>query len=287
MKRPTNIITESTSKKYVIGLSTMAAALLFFLFSGFVFGNQDRAEVQQTPLHEPLHVRGAGELIIEEWTYNSDENLMVVTLNLDQSTTLLNDQLIFTAQEKENPQRELPTRIEYHDEYRYVISIQEISSSFDVIALDIAKDKRSEHSYVQDEQSTFKGGDEREELARVYTDQRKVKTDQTLSLQTEQEYEVGAVSQEIKEAKKSIKDKKEQILTIDERLKEMDQKIVELESERLFETDEEKERTTARIEKLENEKDRLLREATENETMIQTIKEKLTMLEEKREMIAN
>lgn len=286
MKRQTKVITEGTTKKYLIGLSTMTVALLFFLFSGFVFGDQNQAKVQQTPLDEPLNLRGAGNLVIEDWIYNPSTNLMIVTLNIDKSTTNFNDSLTFVAQEREHPERKLLTTVEYHDESSYVISIQQVSPSFDVMALDINKKERDDLS-LEKEQTSPKGGKEKDELARIYTDQRKVKIDKTLSIQTEQEYELSAVHQDIKKAKETMKEKEKQMQSIDDRLKEMDQKKVELESERLYETEEEKKQTDTQIHQIENEKERLNRKATEYETTIQTMREKLKMLKEKRNMISS
>ncbi|MFG6116940.1 hypothetical protein ACGTN9_17450 [Halobacillus sp. MO56] len=285
MNRQTKLITDSTSKKYLMGLSVMAMALLFFLSSGFLFGEEDRSKVQQTPLNKPLNLRGAGELKIENWTYNPSKKLMVVTLNIDKSTSLLNDKLSFVAQEKEHPKRDLPTKVEYHDERRYVISIQQVSSSFDVMALDINKEETNSFMSGTEEQISLKGGEEEKELARIYTDQQEVKQDQTLSIQTEQEYEVSAVSLDLRQAKQKVTDKERQIKKIEEQLKEIDQKIVELESQRLYETEKVKEQTDAQIAQLENEVDRLQREATEHETAIQALQEKIKMLEEKREML--
>ncbi|UOQ94046.1 hypothetical protein MUO14_03490 [Halobacillus shinanisalinarum] len=285
MKKQTNVVREGTSKMYLIGLGTMTAALLFFLCSGFVFGSQNQVNVQQTPLNEQLNLSGSGEMIIEEWTYNPNRQLMVVTLNIDKSTDLLGDPLTFIAQEKANSQRKVPTTIEYHDEGQYVISIQDVSPSFEVMALDVHKHKEKDEELLDDPQQEMKGGEEVKELARIYADQRKVKTDSTLTIQTEQEYEIAALSRDIKGAKQTMQDKEKQIQRIEQKLHDIDQELVELESKRLYETGEEKEQTNARIRQLENEKDQLNREATENETTIQTIQKKLTMLKEKRDMI--
>ncbi|MYL37379.1 hypothetical protein [Halobacillus litoralis] len=287
MKKQTKHITEGTSKKYLIGLSVMAMALLFFLFSGFIFGDENQSKIQQTPVNEPLNLQGSGELTIKDWVYNPTKKLMVVTININKSTALLDESLSFTAQEKEHPKRDLPTHVEYNDESRYVISIHQVSPSFDVMALDVIKEENAMLFPEKNDQNSLKGGEEKKELARIYTDQRKVEMDKQLNILTEQEYEVAAVSEEIEEVKETIKEKKASIQTIDERIKEVDQKIVELESELLYETEEEKKNTEARINHLENEKDQINQEAAEHELTIQTIVEKIGMLEEKREMISN
>ncbi|SFK48756.1 hypothetical protein SAMN04487936_11539 [Halobacillus dabanensis] len=287
MKKQTKHITEGTTNKYLIGLSVVAMALLFFLFSGFIFGDEEQSEVQQTPVNEPLNLQGAGELIIKDWVYNPTKKLMVVTININKSTVLLDESLSFTAQEKEHPKRNLPTHVEYNDENRYVISIKQVSPSFDAMALDVNKEETTRLLTEKNDQNSLKGGEEKKELARIYTDQRKVKMDKQLIILTEQEYEVAAVSEEIEEAKETMKEKKESIQTINERIKDIDQKIVELESELLYETEEEKKQTEARIQHLENEKDQINQEAAEHELTIQTIVEKVEMLEEKREMISN
>ncbi|UOR10269.1 hypothetical protein [Halobacillus amylolyticus] len=287
MNRQTKLITEHTSKRYLIGVSVMAMALLFFLFSGFLFGDESRSKVQQTPLDEPLNLRGAGELEVENWVYNPSKELMVVTLNIDKSTSLLNDKLSFVAQEKEHPRRKIPTTVEYQNDGRYVISIQQVSPSFDVMALDINKEETNNLTLKEDEQNSSKGGEESNQLARIYTDQSKVKTDLNLGVKTMQEYELAALSQEVKKTKETIKEKDESIQSIGERLEEIDQKIVELESERLYETKEEKEQTDAQIRQLKNEKERLHRDSLEYKTAIKTLKEKLKMLKEKQRMISN
>ncbi|KHE68323.1 hypothetical protein, partial [Halobacillus sp. BBL2006] len=260
---------------------------LFFLFSGFIFGDADQSKVQQTPVNEPLNLQGSGELTIKDWVYNPTKKLMVVTININKSTALLDESLSFTAQEKEHPKRDLPTHVEYNDESRYVISIHQVSPSFDVMALDVIKEENAMLFPEKNDQNSLKGGEEKKELARIYTDQRKVEMDKQLNILTEQEYEVAAVSEEIEKAKETIKEKRASIQTIDERIKEVDQKIVELESELLYETEEEKKNTEARINHLENEKDQINQEAAEHELTIQTIFEKIGMLEEKREMISN
>ncbi|SEI13521.1 hypothetical protein SAMN05192559_11737 [Halobacillus karajensis] len=287
MKKQTKHITEGTSKKYLIGLSVMAMALLFFLFSGFIFGDEEQRKVQQTPVNEPLNLQGSGELTIKEWVYNPTKKLMVVTININKSTALLDESLSFKAQEKEHPKRDLLTHVEYSDESRYVISIQQISPSFDVMALNVNKEEKPMLITEKTDQNSLKGGEEKKDLARIYTDQRKVEMDKQLNILTEQEYEVAAVSEEIEDAKETMKEKKESIQTIKERIKEIDQKTVELESELLYETEEEKKQTEARINHLENEKDQINQEAAEHELTIQTIVEKVEMLEEKREMISN
>ncbi|MGE6202981.1 hypothetical protein [Guptibacillus hwajinpoensis] len=285
MKMQAYSITENTSTKYLIALSAIVMLLLFFLFSGLVFGNNDHAKVQQTPLEESLTISGYGELIVEDWIYNPDENFMIVTLNLENSPTIYNENLIFVAQEKEDPNRDLPTSVEYQNGTQYVISIQQVSSSFEVMALDINKVDNSNGSLIQGEPSPLKGGEKSNELARIYTDERKVKVDTQLSIQTEKEYEVASLSQKINQAKKTIEEKEGLIQKIEERLKEIDQKVVELESEQFYETEEEKEQTNAQINQLENEKDQLNREASDGELAIQTTREKLTMLKGKRDMV--
>ncbi|MBF0706018.1 hypothetical protein IQ283_05305 [Alkalihalobacillus hwajinpoensis] len=285
MKRQADSITENTSTKYLFALSAIVVLLLFFLFSGLVFGKNDPAKVQQTPLKESLTISGYGELIVEDWIYNPDRNFMIVTLNLEKSPTIYEGNLIFIAQEKEHPNRDLPTSVEYQDGNRYVVSIQQVSPSFEVMALDINKDEISNGSLIQGEPSPPKGGEKSNELARIYTDERKVKVDTQLSVQTEKEYEVAAISQKINQAKKTIEEKQEMIQTIEERLKEIDQKVVELESEQFYETEEEKEQTNAQINQLENKKEQLNREASDGELAIQTTREKLTMLKEKRDMV--
>lgn len=265
----------------------MAMALLFFLFSGFIFGDEEQSKVQQTPVNEPLNLQGSGELTIKNWVYNPTKELMIVTLNLNKSTTLLDEKLSFTAQEKEHPKRDLPTQVEYNDESRYVISIQQVSPSFDVMALDVNKENTNTLLTKENAQNSLKGGEEKKELARIYTDQREVEMDKQLSILTEQKYEVAAVSEEIEEAKETRKEKKKRIQSIDERIKAIDQKTVELESELLYETKEEKKQTEARIHRLENEKEQINQEAAEHELAIQTIKDKIKMLEEKREMLSN
>ncbi|MBM7554819.1 hypothetical protein [Thalassobacillus pellis] len=287
MKRQAKMITEHTSKKYLFGVSVMAMALLFFLFSGFLFGGESRSKVQQTPLDEPLNLRGAGNLEVENWVYNPSMKLMVVTLNIDTSTSLLHDKLSFAAQEKEHPRRKIPTTVEYQNDGRYVISIQQVSPSFDVMALDIKKEETNRLTLKEDELHSPKGGEESNELARIYTDQTKVKTDPNLSIKTTLEYELAALSHDVKETKETIKDKEKSILSIDKRLEEMDQKIVELESERLYETKEEKEQTNAQIRELTNEKERLRRDVLEYETAINTLQEKLQLLKEKQRMISS
>ncbi|MYL65508.1 hypothetical protein GLW07_19295 [Bacillus hwajinpoensis] len=285
MKRQADSITENTSIKYLIALSAIVVLLLFFLFSGLVFGNNDHAKVQQTPLKESLTISGYGELIVEEWIYNPDKNFMIVTLNLEKSPTIYEENLIFIAQEKEHPNRDLPTSVEYQDGNRYVVSIQQVSPSFEVMALDINKGDNNNGSLIQGQPSPPKGGEKSNELARIYTDERKVKVDTQLRVQTEKEYEVASLSQKINQAKKTIEEKKEMIQTIEERLKEIDQKVVVLESEQFYETEEEKEQTNSQINQLENEKDKLNREASDGELAIQTTREKLTMLKEKRNMV--
>ncbi|UOR12023.1 coiled-coil domain-containing protein [Halobacillus amylolyticus] len=285
MKKQTNLVREGTSKMYLIGLGTMTAALLFFLCSGFVFGSQNQGNVQQTLLNEQLNLSGSGDMVIEKWIYNPNRQLMVVTLNIDKSTDLSGDPLTFIAQEKANPHRKIPTKIEYHEEGQYVISIRDVSPSFEVMALDILKQKQKDQTVLADVQQEPKKDEESKQLARIYTDQRKVKTDPTLTIQKEQEYEIAALSINIKKVQETIQDKEKQIQKIEQKLNDMDQDLVELESERLYETGEEKEQTNARIRQLENDKDRLNRKATENETTIQTLQEKLKMLKGKRDMI--
>lgn len=139
-----------------MGLSVMAMALLF-LFSGFIFGDEEQSKVQQTPVNEPLNLQGSGELTIKNWVYNPTKELMIVTLNLNKSTTLLDEKLSFTAQEKEHPKRDLPTQVEYNDESRYVISIQQVSPSFDVMALDVNKENTNTLLTKENAQNSLKG----------------------------------------------------------------------------------------------------------------------------------
>ncbi|WP_163530721.1 hypothetical protein [Halobacillus ihumii] len=285
MKKQRNVVTENTSKMYLMGLSIMTATLLFFLCSGFIWGDQHHGQIQQTPLNKQINLKGSGDMIIENWTYNPNHQLMIVTLNIDQSTDLLEDPLTFVAQEKANPQRKIPTTVEYHEEGQYVVSIQDVSPSFEVMALDIYKHKEKDEVLLGDPPQELKGDEEVKELARIYTDQRKVQTDPTLTIQMEQEYELAALTRNIKQAKQTIQDKEKQIQRIEQKLIDLNQKLVELESDRLYETGEEKEQTNTRIQQIENEKKRLNREAAENEATTQTIKEKLKMLKEKRDMI--
>ena len=287
MKKQSNLITEHASKKFLIGLSVMAAGLIFFLSSGFVFGDESRSKVQQTSLNKKLNLQGSGDMRIEEWTYNPKKKLMVVSLYLDKSTALMDDKLTFVAQEKSNPKRKIPTTIEYQDENRYVISIQDVSSSFEVMALNINKQEEGSDLLTQETQNQTEKNEKDTQLARIYTDQRKVQRDSELRIQTEQEYEIDFLSQEINQTKKTAKEKEERIQKIDQLLTEIDQEIVELESEILYETEEEKKQTSARIDQLENEIDKLNQEAVDEETSIQRLQEKRAMLEEKREMIAD
>lgn len=226
--------------------------IIMFIFLGFFSLMTSKIYMEpinknyHTDINKPIRLSSINILTINSWEYNPKNNFMEVVLKFENPDS----DFTFVAQEKINPQINLPIKTVYKDKENYVLQIKELSLNWEALALDIyqvnnqkVKIDFERTNTIQEESSEG----EKTFLRSVFTDQTKIVTNSALPIQTFEEYEGKILDMEQENIREKIKKYDLAIALENKNQTEIRTEINEMEDELKYETEEEKTNIQAKI----------------------------------------
>lgn len=259
----------NTSAFYIIISLLIIFILAFFLSSKLLF--DEKLPVKFSELNVVHELQPKGEIIINEWKYDSNRNTMEIFLTASKVKDYDSD-LSFSSVSILNRKQLLDTNIIYKEEDDYVIRINGVPKNFEQLALRVIKTK---NDYADLFTEGDNGNSDRVLIKTLYTDQRVVDS-QVIDEHSKKNYAIMMINGTIKE----LKDEKNKLIEtndkIDQAIELLNVQISDKEEEKVYQTAEEQLETTAtihsllyKIKEMESEKDSNLEHMKINDRKIE------------------
>lgn len=233
--------------------SWMYMLIIMFLFFGFFSLMTSKIYMEpinknyHTNINQPIRLSSISMLTIKSWVYNPKYGFMEIVLKFDNPDS----EFTFEAQEKTNPQINLPIKTVYKDKENYVLQIKELSVNWEALALDIYQvnnqKERIDFDSINKNQEEDSSAHEKTMLRSVFTDQTKIDTNTRLKIKEFEEYQARILKMEQENIKEKIKKYNQAIELEHKNQTEIQTEINEMEDELKYETDEEKINIQAKI----------------------------------------
>ncbi|QQK77830.1 hypothetical protein HUG15_21110 [Salicibibacter cibarius] len=242
-------------------------------------------DIQHTASGSSVPMQGNGEAVVEDWTYNPAEHHMIATLHIDRSQADRNAEMTFTAQDRANPQEDLPVTMLYEDRDYVVIHIDNVDPSFEVIGMDILEETSDEG--VLDPDESFDDDNIPAELARIYADHREVDVDESMMIEDTNTYEQHVLQLETDRLEEDQREHQQIVENMDERIEELEQELVDIEADILYSTEDEEVELESEYSQIESEIDGLETDMENEKEAYQVAQEEQDMIEEQMEMASD
>lgn len=233
--------------------SWMYMLIIMFLFFGFFSLMTSKIYMEpinknyHTNINQPIRLSSISMLTIKSWGYNPKDNFMEIVLKFDNPDS----EFTFEAQEKTNPQINMPIKTVYKDKENYVLQIKELSVNWEALALDIYQvnnqKERIDFDSINKNLEEDSSSHEKTILRSVFTDQTKIDTNTRLKIKEIEDYQARILKMEQETIKEKIKKYNQAIELEHKNQTEIQTEINEMEDELKYETDEEKINIQAKI----------------------------------------
>lgn len=252
----------NSNKLYMAIVSFVTLGLMFFLISSFIF--EEKLQVLATPINEELEVSSTKNMKIYEWIYDKNKDQMQVIIETNNS---LNDfeNIQFKAYQQSNGE-EINVTKKYRNGSILIVRIDGFDDDYTQIALDVIGENESDNTDEQSNDSTI--------IKTLYNDYRVIK-EGTLEEESETNYLSHISDIIIEDTKKEIKNIEKRIKGNEQDIDENNQRIDELESEKVYQTDQEKSETDSIINGLKIEIDSLKESNDKLKVDIQRLNDKI------------
>ncbi|WP_160112554.1 hypothetical protein [Salicibibacter kimchii] len=278
MRKRFALSTKRTVPLLVITLAFVVTGM-FLMLSRTLFGAPP-GDIQHTEIGESIPMQGNGEVVIEDWAYNPNDQHMIATLHVDRSSVDRNTEITFAAQDRSNAREELPVTILYEDRDYVVVHIDAVQPSFDVIGMDI-QEQETDDVVGHDESSNDSTP---AELARVYADHRMVEVDESLTAEDENTYDQRVLNLEYDRLGDDQQAHQQVIENMNERIEELEQELVDIEADILYSTDDEEVELESEHSQIESEIDGLETDMAQEQEALEVSQDEQDMIEEQMEM---
>ncbi|SDI43403.1 hypothetical protein [Natribacillus halophilus] len=209
---------------------------------------------------------------------------MIATLHIDRSQADRNAETTFAAQDRANPQEELPVTMLYEDRDYVVLHIDNVDPSFEVIGMDILEETTDESLLDPDETSD---DNIPAELARIYADHREVDVDESMTIEDTNRYEQHVLQLEMDRLEEEQQDHRQVVENMEERIEELEQELVDIEADILYSTEDEEVELESEHSQIESEIDGLETDMENEKESYQVAQEEQEMIEEQMEMASD
>ncbi|WP_088338623.1 hypothetical protein [Bacillus cereus] len=270
---------------YAIMIGIVAVLTICLTSKEFMFNDDP---IVQTEFNRPLPGLNYTTIYLKKWEYNPDKDIMHVHLKTgEKSGTYVSTKLSFTAKQKENA-KELPTKVVFNQGDMYVIQISEVPKEYNVIGL-FVNEKAEIDSF--ETSTTNEGGtiqkaennNLKEKKIVLTGDYRKIKTNKELLRKNANEYAQDETEEELQSVKIEIKNVKKTIPLQDELSDKIVNEIERIEANKVYQTEEEKEKSESEIQKRKLQIEQYKKRKLELESKIKELEAKEKNLQKKLE----
>ncbi|MCA1047727.1 hypothetical protein FKQ51_04175 [Bacillus toyonensis] len=241
---------------YLTIISFLFFGFFAFLTSKIYMPNDEK--LFHTETNKVIKLSGIGKLIVEKREYNPHKNFIQIYFRLEgyEETGYT-----FKAQQKANPGVQLPVKVLYEENGKYVVEVKELSPNWGALAFDIynkngEKEQMDIRKFTQDvneyEEENAATKSPNKLVQTIFTDQSKTKANDELLAEDKKTYELDFIERDKKDIETKIKNYGKAIKLEEENAKTVYEKVKELQNEMKYQTEAEKTETQSKIASLES-----------------------------------
>ncbi|MCQ6529828.1 hypothetical protein, partial [Bacillus mycoides] len=177
-------------KSWIYGLIVGFMLVGFFLFFTSKLYLPYEKPVYHTELKKPVALFGSRTMTVERRAYDPASHTIEMFLHVDGGD---GEQYQFQAQEKANPNLQLPVKVVYQDDENIVVQVKELSLKWQAVALDVFEKNNRDVTLEtkqknEEEIETSKEDDKQTFLKSFFSDQNKTDVEEGISQKSKGSY---------------------------------------------------------------------------------------------------
>lgn len=267
-------------KSWIYGL---IVGFMFFGFFGFFTSKlyvPYEEPVYHTELKKSVALLGNRTMTIEKRAYDPASHTIEMFLHVEGGD---GEKYQFQAQEKANPNLQLPVKVVYQDDENMVVQVKELSPKWQAVALDVFEKNNQDVTLEtnKEENGTSKEDEKQTFLKSFFSDQKKTEIEEGISQKSKGSYAKVFIGMEQKILKDKVKQYDEVMKQEISKQTEWQKQITEWKNDSKYQTETEKMETDAKI----NSKETNISQSKEKVELYKweqgQVKEKIKKLDEK------
>ncbi|MEH7047696.1 hypothetical protein [Bacillus pseudomycoides] len=270
-------------KSWIYGL---IAGFIFVGFFGFFTSKlylPYEEPVYHTELKKPVTLFGNRTMTIEKRAYDPASHTIEMFLHVEGGD---GEKYQFQAQEKANPNLQLPVKVVYQDDENMVVQVKELSPKWQAVALDVLEKNNRDVTVetkqkAEGENETSKEDEKQTFLKSFFSDQKKTEIEEGISQKSKGDYAKVFIGMKQKILKEKVKQYDEVMKQETSKQIEWQKQITEWKNDSKYQTETEKMETDAKI----NSKETNISQSKEKVELYKweqgQVKEKIKKLDEK------
>ncbi|MCI0767511.1 hypothetical protein [Bacillus sp. TL12] len=236
-------------KSWIYGL---IVGFMFFGFFGFFTSKlylPYEEPVYHTELKKPVTLFGNRTMTIEKRAYDPASHTVEMYLHVEGGD---GEKYQFQAQEKANPNLQLPVKVVYQDDENMVVQVKELSPKWQAVALDVFEKNNRDVTVetkqkAEGESETSKEDEKQTFLKSFFSDQKKTEIEEGISQKSKGDYAKVFIGMEQKILKEKVKQYDEAMKQETSKQTEWQKQITEWKNDSKYQTETEKMETDAKI----------------------------------------
>ncbi|MGG0515892.1 hypothetical protein [Bacillus pseudomycoides] len=270
-------------KSWIYGLIVGFIFVGFFVFFTSKLYLPYEEPVYHTELKKSVALFGNRTMTIEKRAYDPASHTIEMFLHVEGGD---GEHYQFQAQEKANPNLQLPVKVVYQDDKNLVVQVKELSSKWQAVALDVFEKNNRDVTVEtkqknEGENETSKEDDKQTFLKSFFSDQKKTEIEEGISQKSKGAYAKVFIGMEQKILKEKVKQYDEVMKQETSKQTEWQKQITEWKNDSKYQTETEKMETDAKI----NSKETNISQSKEKVELYKweqgQVKEKIKKLDEK------
>ncbi|PFW85764.1 hypothetical protein COL32_23525 [Bacillus pseudomycoides] len=270
-------------KSWIYGLIVGFIFVGFFVFFTSKLYLPYEEPVYHTELKKSVALFGNRTMTIEKRAYDPASHTIEMFLHVEGGD---GEHYQFQAQEKANPNLQLPVKVVYQDDKNLVVQVKELSSKWQAVALDVFEKNNRDVTVEtkqknEGENETSKEDDKQTFLKSFFSDQKKTEIEEGISQKSKGAYAKVFIGMEQKILKEKVKQYDEVMKQENSKQTQWQEQITEWKNDSKYQTETEKMETDAKI----NSKKTNISQSKEKVELYKweqgQVKEKIKKLDEK------
>ncbi|AIK35546.1 hypothetical protein BG07_5608 (plasmid) [Bacillus pseudomycoides] len=278
-----NSVNLRRKKSWIYGL---IVGFMFVGFFGFFTSKlylPYEEPVYHTEMKKPVTLFGNRTMTIEKRAYDPASHTIEMFLHVEGGD---GEKYQFQAQEKANPNLQLPVKVVYQDDENMVVQVKELSPKWQAVALDVLEKNNRDVTVetkqkAEGENETSKEDEKQTFLKSFFSDQKKTEIEEGISQKSKGDYAKVFIGMKQKILKEKVKQYDEVMKQETSKQTEWQKQITEWKNDSKYQTETEKMETDAKI----NSKETNISQSKEKVELYKweqgQVKEKIKKLDEK------
>ncbi|MEB3057763.1 hypothetical protein [Bacillus pseudomycoides] len=278
-----NSVNLRRKKSWIYGLIVgfMFVGFFGFFTSKLYLPYEER--VYHTEMKKPVTLFGNRTMTIEKRAYDPASHTIEMFLHVEGGD---GEKYQFQAQEKANPNLQLPVKVVYQDDENMVVQVKELSPKWQAVALDVLEKNNRDVTVetkqkAEGENETSKEDEKQTFLKSFFSDQKKTEIEEGISQKSKGDYAKVFIGMEQNILKEKVKQYDEVMKQESSKQIQWQEQITEWKNDSKYQTETEKMETDAKI----NSKETNISQSKEKVELYKweqgQVKEKIKKLDEK------